>query len=70
MKEITETELNCLRRVAEMQSGIISPCNEHDLQRLVSLGLIEQRSGIWLPLEMLRITYHVTSAGRAYLEEH
>jgi len=69
MKELSNAELDCLRSIAKGYSDVISPCADNVLKHLLSLGLIEQRPKIWLPLEMMRVTYHVTSAGNKYLKK-
>lgn len=69
MKELTNAELDCLRKVADGYPSIISPCEDNVLKHLLSLGLIEQRPDIWLPLEMMHVTYHVTRIGRNYLDK-
>ncbi|MBU1191660.1 MAG: hypothetical protein KKA36_01100 [Gammaproteobacteria bacterium] len=68
MKELNNAELDCLRKIAGGYSDVISPCADNVLNRLLSLGLIEQHPKIWLPLEMMRATYHVTRIGRKYLD--
>lgn len=69
MNELSDTELNCLRSVAEGYSDVISSCADNVLKRLITLQLIEQRPRIWLPLEMMRVSYHITTAGRNYLDK-
>jgi hypothetical protein len=68
MKELSNVELDCLQTIANGYSNVITPCADSVLNHLVSLGLIEQRPNIWLPLEMMHVTYHVTAAGRNYLK--
>lgn len=69
MKEIGNAELDCLRRIAKGYSNVLSPCAETVLNRLLSMRLIEQQPSTWLPLEMAKSTYHLTSIGRNYLEQ-
>jgi hypothetical protein len=70
VNELTKADLDCLQKIGGYHSIITSPCSEHVLQHLLSLGLIEQCPHISLPLEMMRITYQVTPAGRKYLKQH
>ena len=69
MKELSRAELDCLRSIAAGYSEIIYPCTDNILEHLLSLGLIEQSPKVWLPLEMMRITYEVTRIGRNYLDK-
>jgi len=69
MKELTNAELDCLRKISNGYSRVLSPCADNVLKHLLSLGLIEQRPEMWLPLEMMRVTYHVTRIGRNYLDK-
>ena len=70
MKELDDKELECLRYIADNQPGIVSPCALHVLEHLTYLGLIEQHTSMWLPLEMKHINYRITSLGRAILLRH
>jgi len=69
MQELNEPELDCLKTIANNQSSVNTTCAEHTIHRLESLGLIEQAPRIWLPLEMMRMTYRLTPAGQAVLRQ-
>jgi hypothetical protein len=70
MTTLNASELDCLKSIANEQPNTTPPCAEHILQRLVSLGLIEQTTNNWLPLEMMRVTYRLTTAGSTYLSQN
>ena len=70
MKELSRAELDCLRNIAAGYSEVISPCADNVLKHLLSLGLIDQSPKVWLPLEMMRVTYDVTRIGRIYLDNN
>ena len=70
MTELNQLELNCLKKIANGSSSITSPCADHVLHRLLSLGLIEYGPRIRLPLEMMHSEYRLTPSGRTTLQRH
>ncbi len=66
MQELSQFELDGLEEVSRGSIGVNTA--DHVLQRLLSLGLIEQVQQLWLPLEMKRTTYRITPAGRDVLK--
>ncbi len=66
MQELSHFELDRLEEVSRGSIGVNTA--DHVLQRLLSLGLIEQVQQLWLPLEMKRTTYRITPAGRDVLK--
>lgn len=69
MKEISNAELDCLRRIAKGYSKVASPCAESVLRHLLTMGLIEHHPAIWMPLEMAQSSYHITLSGSHYLRQ-
>lgn len=67
MKELNEHELECLRKIATGKTDFISPCATHILEQLVKAGLVERAPHIWLPAQVIRMSYRLTSAGEAEL---
>lgn len=63
---LSATERECLRRLAQAGSRLtISSDIEHALLHLESLGLVERVPQLWLPLEMIRMSYRLTPKGRS-----
>jgi hypothetical protein len=63
IQPLTQSELNCLKAIS--QSGDISAFVDYGpvLHDLIELGLIEQTSQIWMPLEMKHDCFQLTSLG-------
>lgn len=70
MTEFNQLELDCLEKIESCSSSVLSPCPDHVLHRLLSLGLIEQAPHLRLPLEMMCDSYRLTSRGRAILQSY
>jgi len=68
MIELNQLELGCLEKVASGSYRITVPCAVHILNRLLSLGLIEQGPRICLPLEMTHNEYRLTPSGISALK--
>ena len=68
MSGINDQELDCLRKIAHNPADLTPPCASPILEHLLALGFIEQSPGICLPLEMTRVTYHITVAGQTILK--
>jgi len=65
MLNLSATERECLKRLAKSGSRLtISSEIEHALLHLESLGLVERVPQLWLPLEMIRMSYRLTPKGR------
>ena len=70
MTMLNEQALNCLRKIANGTGSDITPaCDGRTLKHLVSLGYLEYRPAIRLPLEMMHYTYTVTSEGYKALRQ-
>jgi len=67
MKDLDEAELACLRKIARGRTDGISPCAAHILGHLMEAGLVERAPHIWLPVQLVRISYRLTAAGEAVL---
>ncbi len=68
MTQLNQSELECLRKIANGQSSnVMSVCASDILANLVSRGLIEYGPAMRLPLEMAIPCYKVTSSGYAVL---
>jgi len=67
VKKPNELELDCLKKIANDPPGTLSPCAEHIVRQLRSLGLIEQASRIKIPLEITRTIYRLTAKGHTVL---
>ncbi|HUT42008.1 MAG TPA: hypothetical protein VM011_11765 [Gammaproteobacteria bacterium] len=67
MKELNEHELECLRKIAKGKTELISPCATNILERLITAGLVERAPHIWLPAQVIRMSYRLTPAGEAAL---
>jgi len=66
MLNLSATERECLKRLA--QSGTRLTINsdiEHAMLHLESLGLVERVPQLWLPIEMMRMSYRLTAKGRS-----
>ncbi len=67
MTTLDASELACLARIANGQPNAAPDCAGDILARLEALGLIERVPGVWLPLEMLHVSYRLTAAGQTTL---
>jgi len=78
-KPLSDTEWKCLESISRLQ-GIASPaeragvaygrdCSESSLHQLAVKGFIELVPEIWLPLEMKRSVYRLTTAGKVTLAD-
>ena len=67
MRSLEPDELECLRRIAHDGETFAEPCPPDVLDHLVALGLVQKASTLWLPLEWVRPTYHLTRAGKVAL---
>ena len=66
---LSATERECLARLARSGSRLtINSDIEHAMLHLESLGLVERVPQLWLPLEMIRMSYRITPKGRALLQ--
>lgn len=64
-----KADIECLLALAGRRPDSTSDCVPAVLQRLTSLGLIEQTRSGWLPLETRRAGYRLTAAGWRTLEQ-
>jgi len=67
VKELNEHELECLRKIAKGNTDLISPCATHILEQLIKAELVERAPHIWLPVQVVRMSYRLTTAGEAAL---
>ena len=63
MSDIDPVDLACLEALTAAQPSTLMPCAAEVLQRLSSLGLIEQVPAQWLPLPITNNSYRLTSKG-------
>jgi len=66
-RSMNDCEWRCLQYLAGMAPEAGHYCDDRTLQSLESKYLIESVISQWLPLEMARKDYRLTSAGRALL---
>jgi hypothetical protein len=69
MSHLEPRERQCLARVARREGEDIGQCDVEVIQRLLSLGLIEETVDVKVPLPMVRRSLRLTVAGRAVLKE-
>lgn len=70
MVKLDESEIGCLRKIADEPSSRDPPCSEDVLKRLLDLGLIDCRPKLWAPLEAVDTRYHLTPAGELFLKRN
>lgn len=67
--KLSADQLDCLKQISSGSPVTGAYCDEHVLNSLIDMGLIEQNK-ISLPIEMAGIRYYITQAGRKALSAH
>jgi hypothetical protein len=69
MSRLTPRERECLAQIGGRASESPRSCDDEALQRLETLGLIEESVNVTVPLPLFRRSFHLTVAGRAALDQ-
>jgi hypothetical protein len=69
MKTPDANRMECLRRIASGRVDALPPCERHVLEQLQQAGLIERAPYIWLPVQLIRMTYRLTPLGKNMLHD-
>lgn len=67
MKKPHTQQLECLRRIASSRFRGSPPCDMQILEQLLRDGLVERTPFVWMPVQLIRMTYRLTPRGERML---